>query len=110
MIEICQDLNRMFCYGRVVFLWDDEYQTVAVDCDAMANVADLRILESKPGRFSEFNPISSPSESTDDGQDGAVFGNHVSSSLGRKTYHPLNLQAEFDNALRKANLAYENEI
>lgn len=110
MVEICNDINRMFCYGRTVFLWDDEYQIVAVDCDAMTNVVDLRVIESRPGRFSEFNPIASPSEGTDDGHDGGIFRSNVSPDSGRKAYHPVSLQAEFDNAIREASLAYENEI
>ena len=99
----------MFCYGRTVFLWDEEYQIVAVDCDAMANAVDLQVIESRPGRFSEFNPIASPSEGTDDGHDGGIFGNNLASESGRKVYRPVSLQAEFDNALREASLAYETE-
>ena len=88
MKEICTRINRTFCSERHVFLWDDEYEILAVNCDALPSedFSELGLI----------NPLSSDGHDLDPPSSSMGIYSQIDNSRGES----------FD----EASLAYKEEL
>jgi hypothetical protein len=108
---ICDDINKVFCSNRQVYLWDRDYHIVCVDCDAMlgnSNPIEEQFL--KPSRKSEFNPIPSTDSSEEETRTPKKINKNDDTNINSKAYYVIPLESEGDFESDAESPRYKEDV